>query len=122
MGDKKRRMARRQEFFKAQPRCVYCGATATTTDHCPPRSFFERRQWPETYDYPACEPCNASARLDEQALAVLFRSKLTEGRSEADQLEWEKLLQGVKNNQPHLVAEWTDIARNEIKRGLIPLP
>jgi len=33
-------------------------------------------------------------------------------------LEWEKLVQGVKNNQPEIVAEWTGISRNEQKHAL----
>ena len=104
--------------MKTHPSCVYCGAPATTFDHCPPRSFFAGRHWPETYEFPACEPCNAEARLDEQALAVLIRSGLTESGRESDRLEWERLVQGVKNNQPAIVAEWNNIRRNEVRQGL----
>jgi len=118
MGEANRKLNRRQTFLQEHPSCVYCGGAATTSDHCPPRTFFEARQWPETYEFPACEPCNGSARLDEQALAVLIRSKLTENRTEFDQEEWEKLIRGVKNNQPHLIAEWQDITPNEKKRAL----
>lgn len=56
--------------------------------------------------------------MDEQALAVLTRSKLTEIGSEADRIEWERLVRGVKNNQPQIVAEWQSLRRNEIKREL----
>jgi hypothetical protein len=87
-------------------------------DHCPPKSFFAGRHWPETYEFPACEPCNADARLDEQALAVLICSGLTTTGKESDQVEWERLVQGVKNNQPAIVAEWNNIRRNEVKQGL----
>lgn len=52
------------------------------------------------------------ARLDEQALGVLIRIKLS-----ADPLklnaEWQKLMRGVRNNQPHVLAEWTEL------RGII---
>ena len=119
MGEAKRKQSKREVFLIANPRCVYCGNPATTTDHCPPRCFFEGRQWPETYEFPACERCNASARLDEQALAVLIRSKVTMSvRGSTGQLEWEKLVRGLKNNQPQLVAEWTGITRNEQKHAL----
>jgi hypothetical protein len=118
MGERKQKLNRRRQLLAEHPLCVYCGGPATTTDHCPPRTFFEARHWPETYEFPACQPCNENARLDEQALAPLIRSKLSEGRSEADQLEWEKLLRGVVNNQPHMVAEWKSLTRNEVKSNL----
>jgi hypothetical protein len=117
MGDAKRKFNRRLEFLKMHPRCAYCAGPATTSDHCPPRSFFSRRDWPETYEFPACEPCNAAARLDEQALVVLFRCTFRE-TGEADQSEWNRLLDGVRNNQPHVLAEWGSVMRNEIKHGL----
>ena len=118
MGEAKQKLNRRQIFLKTHPDCVYCGAGATTSDHCPPRSFFHGRHWPETYEFPACAPCNEGARLDEQALAVLTRSKLTETGNKADREEWEGLVHGVKNNQPHVVAEWQSFSRNEVKRHL----
>jgi hypothetical protein len=118
MGEANRKLNRRQTFLQEHPSCIYCGGRATTSDHCPPRTFFESRQWPETYEFPACGPCNESARLDEQALAVLIRCKLTKNRNESDQLEWQKLVRGVRNNQPYMITEWQDITRNETKRAL----
>jgi hypothetical protein len=118
LGDAKRKASRRLQFLEQHPLCVYCGEAASTTDHCPPRCFFLSRNWPETFEFPACEQCNAEARLDEQGLAVLIRSRLTETLRELDHMEWQKLAEGVKNNQPRLLAEWTDVTRNQIKRDL----
>lgn len=118
MGEAARKVSKTKELLRAHPWCIYCGAPATTTDHCPPRSFFKSRHWPDTYEYAACEPCNRSARLDEQALATLIRADSLEGATETERLEWEKLARGVKNNQPHLVAEWESISRNDIRRSL----
>lgn len=118
MGESKRRSSTRQEFLKKAPWCIYCGAAATTIDHCPPRSFFAGRHWPETYEFPACEPCNADNRLDEQALSVLVRSGLTQSSQESDRIEWERLARGVRNNQQAVFAEWKDIRRNEVRNGL----
>jgi hypothetical protein len=118
MGDAARKLSKTKELLQAHPWCIYCGVPATTTDHCPPRSFFKSRQWPDTYEYPACEPCNRSARLDEQALATLIRADTLEGATDTERLEWERLATGVKNNQPHLVAEWESISRNQIKHSL----
>src|SRR5271168_2886590 len=35
MGEAKVKRNRRQELLAAHPFCIYCGAPATTTDHCP---------------------------------------------------------------------------------------
>ncbi len=118
MGDAKRKISRAKELLKAHPWCIYCGARAATIDHCPPKSFFKNRDWPDTYEYPACEPCNSGARFDEQALAVLIRAAVLESGDDSGRQEWEKLVRGVKNNQPHIVAEWESISRNEIRRSL----
>lgn len=119
MGERKRKLKRNQRLLEAHPVCVFCGAAATTIDHCPPRAFFEERQWPETYEFPACEQCNNSTRLDEQALAVLIRCRLSpEERSPKNQIEWKKLLDGVQNNQPKIIEEWKGVSRNEIKKEL----
>jgi hypothetical protein len=118
MGEAKLKLSKTQELLQAHPWCIYCGAQATTTDHCPPKSFFKGRNWPETYEYPACSPCNSAARLDEQALAVLIRSDRTEGETQSERDAWERLAHGVKNNQPRIVAEWQNISRNDIRRSL----
>jgi hypothetical protein len=115
MGQARLKKTKRQKLLEAHPWCIYCGAPApTTTDHCPPKCFFKDRIWPETYEFPACEPCNASARLDEQALAVIVRATALTLPGP----EWEKLVKGVKNNQPEVVAEWTSMSRNEQRNAL----
>src|SRR6185437_15712623 len=77
-GQAKQKQYSRAQFLLRHPRCAYCGGVATTTDHCPPRSFFLGRVWPETYEFPACGPCNAEGRGDEQILAVLVRVGLSD--------------------------------------------
>lgn len=65
MGEARIKQYNRRQFLKEHPVCCYCGDAATTTDHCPPRSFFERRGWPEGYEFPACGPCNDEGRMNE---------------------------------------------------------
>lgn len=118
MGDAKRRKAKTAAFIREHPYCAYCGAPATTRDHCPPRCFFENRQAPEEYEFPACKQCNAEARLDEQALGALIRVKLGAPMSEMALEEFQKLVSGVKNNQPKLAAEWQPMTPAQLKREM----
>jgi hypothetical protein len=106
MGAAKAKQYSRQTFLKEHTRCCYCGAPATTTDHCPPRCFFPRREWPEGYEFPACKPCNDEARLDEQALGVIVRIDALKNQPPSELQEWMKLVQGTRNNQPAIVEEW----------------
>lgn len=39
--------------------CIYCGKSAQTREHCPPRSFFPEHDFPNNLRVlPACEACN----------------------------------------------------------------
>ena len=106
MGQAKIRQYNRTKFLQEHPLCVYCGDVAVTIDHCPPRCFFERRRWPETYEFPACDPCNQGAKREEQVLAVIVRLRLVENENEIRRDELWDLIQGVKNNNPEYIAEW----------------
>ena len=113
MGEAKTKSQRNLEFLRNYPLCVYCGKTADTIDHCPPRSFFYKRAWPERFKFPACHFCNSAARHDEQVLSVLTRIRF----SEDDELnsekikEFEKAMQGIINNQPLIALEWRNAKR-----------
>jgi hypothetical protein len=115
MGEARRRQYSREDFLKAHPRCAYCGDFATTTDHCPPRCFFDRRDWPETFEFPSCASCNQASRLDEQALAVLARIRLQD-QGEPGRTEWQRLVDGVRNNQEAIFAEWISSTPIQRKR------
>lgn len=52
--------------------CYLCEAEATTRDHIPPRSYFEKVPV-NIITVPACEKCNASLRKDEE----YYRAALT---------------------------------------------
>lgn len=114
VGEAKLKRNDRRQLLQDDARCIYCGAAATTIDHCPARSFFERKQWPGSYEFPACEPCNSSARKAEQALSVLVRAT----RDEPEDSEWEKLFRGLANNLPEIIREWTSQSRNEERHAM----
>jgi hypothetical protein len=104
MGQARRKQYSRQEFLQLHPYCCYCGAQATTTDHCPPRCLFENRVWPETFEFPCCGPCNSESRLDEQAVAAIA---ISQRMANSGTPKSNEMLRGVMNNSPDLVAEWT---------------
>jgi hypothetical protein len=116
MGEGKRKQYHRNEFLKEHPVCCYCGGAATTTDHCPPRSLFEQRQWPEGYEFPACGPCNAEGRKNEQVIAALYR--ISVAREDRYVNETKQLIKGVVNNSPEIAAEWLSETRNWRKNKL----
>jgi len=48
-----------------------CGERpAATEDHQPAKALFDRKEWPEGYVFPACEPCNKATK---HAMSVLVR-------------------------------------------------
>ncbi len=116
MGEARQKQCSRQEFLREHPLCCYCGDTATTTDHCPPRSCFIQRTWPEGYEFPCCESCNARGRRDEQIVAILTRISFTKDFGPTARMEWEKLFRGLRNNQPQVADEWMSIGPSQMKR------
>lgn len=84
-------------------KCIFCGgiADATTQDHVPARAFFERREWPEGFVFPACQDCNEATRLDEMILA--FLAPLGDSSFEPSQdTQWQKIKRGITNNFPQV--------------------
>jgi hypothetical protein len=118
MGEANRKAKRHAAFLRERPQCIYCGAAATTVEHCPARCIFVGRLWPETYEFPACQLCNDEGRLDEQAIAVLVRMKIEDPQNAIERDEWKRLGRGVFNNQPDLVREWQSTTRNDLRRVL----
>jgi hypothetical protein len=110
MGQAKTKQYNRDRFLLEHSVCCYCGDKATTTDHCPPRSLFERRDWPEGYEFPACDFCNDEGRLNELVIACLYRMSITRKDNYPD--ESKKLIRGLINNRPDIAAEWLSESRN----------
>ena len=53
----------------AESRCVLCGINAATSrEHVPPESFFERPYPPNLITVPACARCNQGSQLDDEYL------------------------------------------------------
>lgn len=95
MGDKKNK---RQHFLEQHPFCCYCGGKtpATTQDHWPSRELFVRRQWPDGYVFPACEPCNNASSRVEGLFALVARMGRKEKESD---VEWRDALRRLADGQ-----------------------
>ena len=65
----------RRAFLADNPRCIFCGgnADATSIEHCPPRSMFQFRLWPEGFEFPSCEQCNQGTGDYDLLVAMLAR-------------------------------------------------
>jgi hypothetical protein len=115
----------RQRFLKVHRYCAFCGGTviATTIEHCPPRSLFQFRHWPEGFEFPACEPCNSSSDDDDLLAAMLARMDPFENKGDLDGKQT-GLMKAVKRQFPGLVEKMLptvfEARRNNRELGLTP--
>ncbi|MDA9425667.1 MULTISPECIES: hypothetical protein [Bradyrhizobium] len=102
MGQAKQRA---QSILNSSRDCIFCGgrARATTVDHQPARALFDRRDWPEGYAFPACEPCNRASKDAEHKLALLVRIDTKYSDDPVRRREVQKYLVGMRNNFPGLL-------------------
>lgn len=66
---------KRQRFLVDHPYCIFCGGNvpAATIEHCPPRSVFINRNYPEGFEFPACKDCNQGSSDQDLLVAMLSR-------------------------------------------------
>jgi hypothetical protein len=98
--------ARKLRFFAEHPYCCFCGGfkPSAEPDHVPGRAFFNNRQWPVGYEFPACVECNRATRRDEQAVAMLSRI-YPDAPTAEEQAAVHKLMGEVHRNHPGLFSE-----------------
>jgi hypothetical protein len=110
---------RKREFLAKNSTCLFCGGQerATTIDHIPSRSFFLRRQWPESFEFPACQPCNSITANSEQLAAFICRIRPDAGWPAELVQELSALMRGIYNNYRGLIAGLRPSAR-QVRRWL----
>jgi hypothetical protein len=115
-----RRAERKRRFLDAHPLCCFCGGTtaAATIDHIPARGLFLGRVWPDGYEFPACEACNAGASDDELMMAVAVRVLLFRDPSSTETQELENALSGLKYRLPHVLKKFRESSRVQARRFL----
>lgn len=118
---------RRKQFFSINPMCIFCGGVeqATTIEHCPPKSMFDQKQWPEGYEFPACEKCNCGSSDQDLIIAWMARIDYTDLSAEGD-LQTAGLLKSVHRQHPKLVKQLLPSAveakRTNRELGITPAP
>jgi hypothetical protein len=100
------RKNRKQRFLQKHPYCCFCGGgeRATEIDHIPSRQLFDRREWPEHFEFPACRECNQCTRNEEQIVALLSKIYTVPGRL-GPSAELRALVKAILNNYPNLLSE-----------------
>src|SRR5260370_39068705 len=101
LGKRKRK---RLDLLDGDTLCCFCGeGPAATEDHQPARALFDRREWPEGYAFPACEPCNKASKHYENVMTVLVR--LASAREDDPQrvADFPKYVDAIGNNFPKLL-------------------
>ena len=116
-------MSSRQKFLRNHPYCCFCGGSelATTRDHIPSRACFNKRNWPEGFEFPACEPCNSKTRDDEQWVAVLSRMLPNATAPNIDS-ETEKYFLGLANNSPDILLGIKAVPFSDKSGAIFELP
>jgi hypothetical protein len=83
---------------------VFCGGTepATTVEHCPPKSLFQFKRWPESFEFPACNNCNGGTGDQDAVIAMLGRMHPDEDTGNADG-RIEGLIRNVNTQFPGVI-------------------
>jgi hypothetical protein len=76
----------KRKFLQEHKVCAFCDGkeAATTIEHCPPRAMFQFRQWPEGFEFPACDSCNGGSADDDLLVAMLARMDPFNNRGNLD--------------------------------------
>ena len=103
---------RKKAFLLAHPWCCFCGGgvPATEVEHLPSRACFDKRLYPDGFEFPTCHACNASTSSDEQVVALLSRA-LCNPAIMALPYETQKYMAGVANNNVDVFAEMANGAK-----------
>ena len=117
MGQRER--LKRQRFFASHPLCCFCGgeSRAVEIDHVPARHLFRSREWPESYEFPACAACNRASSMDELVMGWIVRIQLS-NLSPIDEAEMVSSLTKLNARRPEWVQQMKEFGRVETRRAL----
>jgi len=129
MGEAKLKLNATQKFIAQYPDCCFCGGlrAATTREHMPPKALFDGAHRPDKLIMPACAECNHGTRLADLTVSIISRWQLN--LSEKQRADHRRLVGGIRNNYPELIAEWVGLnlldrlqARQHLLKQGVPVP
>jgi hypothetical protein len=122
MGEAKVSRRIGQRILAENPHCCFCGSSATTVDHVPPKILFWGKRRPAGLETPSCDLCNHGTRKLDQAAGLFARIKLGDSSPE-QQAEFGRLAESVNRNFPGCFAEMeaTPAQEKEFQKRFGPL-
>lgn len=103
MGQAKQKKTMRNKILSSGAKCIYCGDTADTIDHMPPKLLFINKIRPKGMEYACCKRCNAGTKGAESVAGVV--SRISE---DDDYFDWRSnqgrnLIHALSLNAPNAV-------------------
>jgi hypothetical protein len=111
MGEAKIKPSTTKKFIEQYPDCCFCGGVrrAATREHMPPKALFDGSHRPDKLIMPACEECNQGSKIADLTASILSRWQPV-AFSDQQRQDHQRLVGGVRNNNPELIAEWIDLS------------
>jgi hypothetical protein len=129
MGEAKLKLNATQKFIAQYPHCGFCGGLrpATTREHMPPKALFDGAHRPDKLIMPACVECNKGTSLADLTVSIISRWQMN--LSDKQRADHRRLVGGIRNNYPELIAEWTNLnllgrlkAMQHLHKQGVPVP
>lgn len=89
---------------------------AVTKEHCPPRSLFQNREWPEGFEFPACNACNHGTSDQDVLIAFLGRIDPFQGTGNLDG-KTNGLMRNAHAQHPGLLREMFSMSPTESRKA-----
>ena len=75
--------------------CAYCGCSATTRDHVPPRAFFPKPRSPDLITVPCCRSCNSTQGQNDEYIQTVIMLRDDVSKDERGGKLFNKVIRGL---------------------------
>ena len=121
MGEARARRRAHARLLGSSPWCIYCGDSADTIEHMPPKQMFIRKQRPKGLEFSSCQKCNNGTGKSDLVASLLGRLSV-DPSADDEAAEFKKLLSAVRNNVPGLLEEMQiDPTAEKLERKDLPI-